>query len=778
MYTHRTDEQEDRRNGADEHRQYAPSAEPLVAPAARRRTAIALAVIGIGVVCLVNGFHRIGQPFPGFLILENRIVLSIGRPQWGLDKTARILFAEVIGTDDHLTADAMDIQRRISALPAGTPVTYRFHKDAEVFTEEIAVRRFSVEDYLALYATYFAIGMCFALASLWIVWQPTARPAATLAFFVFCQMTAAVLLTGADLYGPYWFTTLYFSAFSLAPAALFHLATSFPEPIGARSRWRRLLLGFVYATAGGFAVAFYVLRNDAPLFLPLLYTVYLLLANALLLYVARLFVSRLTTSHPAARRSLNLALAGVLLSGLVSGVIFVTYPAFEGPVSPLLLVMPLGIFPLFTAAALRRGDAPLGPPARMSVHVRLSLLFLGSVETAFLVAVCVFWLNTSRDRLLDDFTLNQRQQSLVQRFLDAPAAATSTLAPIADLVQGVRARDLVATARTALEGNDVATARHAVQDLGQFYRDIGTQLDARRRWMDRIAGSLVVGLIAIGVAQAVAFMLAVRRWLIGPIDQLAAATSVIATGDLSHRVEMPSSEEFGRLASAINAMASSLGDIQHQVNVEQQARQHAAGAARDAERRRLGRELHDSVLQDLTAVKLQLESECKRVAPGLQPTIDDMMGVIVDLRRIVDDLRPPDLGTTTLAEAITAHAQVVARASRITLALDLPAEVDVADWAARDVYRIAQEAMSNAVRHAGAKQLRVRLFWRRRDTVLEVADDGAGFELSKAVLGSGIVGMRERAAALGAELEIQSAPGRGTTVRLVLPAQPSGPWQH
>jgi signal transduction histidine kinase len=774
---HRTNEKENRHNSAGERPYHVSTAVRVPTAAARARVAIALAVMGVGVVCLVNGFHRIGQTFPGFLILENRIVLSIGRPQWALDKRARILFAEVIGTNDHPSIDAADIQRRVSALPAGTLVSYRFHKETEVFTEQVEAKRFTAGDYLALYATYFVVGMCFALASLWSVCRPAAPPAAVTAFFMFCQMAALVLLTGADLYGPYWFTTLYFSAFSLSPAALFHLAMSFPEPIGARSRWRRVLLGSVYTTACGFALAFFMVRNDPSSFLPLLYTVYLLLANALLLYVARLFVSRFTTPHPAVRRRLDLALAGVLLSGLVAGVIFVTYPALETPVSPLLLVTPLGIFPFLTAAALRGASAPTGPPSGMSVHLRLSLLFLGSVETAFLVAVAVFWVNASRDRLLNDFTLNQRQHTVVQRFLDSRTPTMSDLTPIADLVQSVRARDLVDTAGAALEHNDTSAARQAVQDLGQLYRYIDAQLDLRRRWMDRIAGSLVIGLIAIGVVQAVAFMLAVRRWLIGPINQLAAATSVIATGDLSHRVEIPSSEEFGRLASAINVMAGSLGDIQRQVSIEQQARQHAAGAARDAERHRLARELHDSVLQDLTAVKLHLESECKRPAPTLQPMIDDMMGVIVDLRRIVDDLRPPDLGKTSLAEAIGAHAEVVARAYGVALVLDLRAEVNVPDWAARDVYRIAQESMSNAVRHAAPNQLTVRLYQSGGATVLEVVDDGAGFEISKAVLGSGIIGMRERGAALGADLQIVSTPGRGTTVRLVLPTRPTGPWQ-
>lgn len=733
-------------------------------------------VLAIGALCAGNGARRIGETFPGFLVLHNRIVVSIGRPQWSLEKTARILFAEVVGIENHPLAEAAELQVHAAKLPNDTAVSYRFRKQAEVFAEVVAARVFTVADYLSVYGSYFAAGVCFALAGLWVVLRVDALAPAVIAFFVFCQACALVLLTGGDLYGPYWFTPLYFTAFSFSPAALLHLAGSFPEPIGIQSRWRRVALGLLYAGALALALVFHLMRHDPSLFLPLLYTVYLLLANALFLYLARLLLSRSTIGDGRQRSAINRALLAVLLSGLVAGVIFVTYPALRGPVSPLLLVWPLVIFPVFTAGALVQVRS--GQAQGQSLRLRLSLLFLGAVETAFLIGVALFWLNTSRDRLLDDFTLNHQQQARVERFLEGtPGAALHHLGAVAALLETVDEQSQVEAASAAVRQANWPAARGAIEQLRQRYHRREAQLHARRKWIDRGAAALVIGLIVTGLAQSLTFMVAVGRWLIQPINQLTVATGVLATGDLRHRIELGSADEFARLAESVNAMAHSLGEIQQQVDVAQEQHRRAAGAARASERHRLARALHDTVLQDLIAVKLGLEIAGKQ-GSSLQPMVEQLMRLIGDLRRVVDELRPPDLGEASLAEAVTAHAQVLARGHNVALRVDIPPHISVPDWATRDVYRIAQESLANAVRHGAPKLIAIRLYRNGGETVLEVSDDGAGFELSKAMMGSGILGMRERAAALGAELKIITAPGQGTTVRLVLPPVRSEPWRY
>jgi signal transduction histidine kinase len=220
-------------------------------------------------------------------------------------------------------------------------------------------------------------------------------------------------------------------------------------------------------------------------------------------------------------------------------------------------------------------------------------------------------------------------------------------------------------------------------------------------------------------------------------------------------------------------MAVSLQAIQRRIEMARAARQRAAGAAREAERRRLARELHDGILQDLSAVRLGFESEGSGAAgqPSRNPA-DAISGVIAAIRSVVDDLRPPALSGASLAEAISGHARVLTWARSVDLTLDLTGAPDVPEWAARDLYRIAQEGTANALRHANPTRLWIRLVRSDADTVLEVEDDGVGFDPATSPLGSGIHGMRERAAALGSDLEIGPGAFGGTRLRIVVPVQP------
>jgi PAS domain S-box-containing protein len=198
------------------------------------------------------------------------------------------------------------------------------------------------------------------------------------------------------------------------------------------------------------------------------------------------------------------------------------------------------------------------------------------------------------------------------------------------------------------------------------------------------------------------------------------------------------------------------------------AKQDAAHAAADTERRRVARELHDGVLQDLGATKLLLEVQHKRAPnPGAEQLLQRLRQSLVDIRGVVDDLRTPD-PQLSLQDAIAAHARVLTARRPVTLELELDTGT-VVDWAVRDLYRIAQEALANAVRHADPQQVSVVLTSDEHHTTLSIADDGAGFDPNTAPGGTGLLGIRERAASLGAELDISSAPGAGTVIRVIVP---------
>ena len=537
---------------------------------------------------------------------------------------------------------------------------------------------------------------------------------------------------------------------------------------------------FDFSPAAGFAIALALCVGCAvpygvALFVPLLYVAYLLIANGIFLYLAAL-VSGLSPSNAVHdRRGLRRALAGILAVVLVPAMILLVYPILKQSISPFVLVGPLVLFPLLTASALPRGaDAETEAAGGRSVRLRLSLLFLGAVETSFLIAVAVFWQSVSWAQIVDDVRLTQYQRAAVEQLLLDPdelaGESGRTLERLASTVdESALASAAVAAARTG----DFDLVRRELRALAMLLDAADGRIEARRALIGGLAIPVLAILLGIAVLQAVTFAVAVRRWMIGPLDRIGAATSVIATGDLAHRLEPEDTEEFSRLGGAVNVMAASLQAIQRRVEMARVARQRAAGAARDAERRRLARELHDGVLQDLSAVRLRLNQQAHDASESSAQAADAIARVIASIRGVVDDLRPPALSGTSLADAIAGHARVLAFAQSVKLDLDLPGATLVPDWAVRDLYRIAQEAIGNALRHAGAKRVAVRIVPSGSDVLLEVEDDGVGFDPAAVTLGSGVHGMRERAAVLGGDLEIDRATLGGTRIRFLLRLLPA-----
>lgn len=206
----------------------------------------------------------------------------------------------------------------------------------------------------------------------------------------------------------------------------------------------------------------------------------------------------------------------------------------------------------------------------------------------------------------------------------------------------------------------------------------------------------------------------------------------------------------------------------------------------EAERRHIARELHDEVGQALTAVKINLQMlrhEAER-APAAG-RLDDSLGmvdrILRGVRRLSLDLRPSLLDDLGLAAAVRWY--VGAQAQRAGLAAEVVADAlpgDLSPALATTCFRIVQEAVTNVVRHARATRLTVTLEFANATLDLTVSDDGAGFDVPaarrQALEGSslGLLGLEERAELAGGRSVIESAPGRGTTVRVSLPARRDG----
>ena len=185
------------------------------------------------------------------------------------------------------------------------------------------------------------------------------------------------------------------------------------------------------------------------------------------------------------------------------------------------------------------------------------------------------------------------------------------------------------------------------------------------------------------------------------------------------------------------------------------------------ERNRLARELHDALTQSLFGLRLRLEAGD---TPGASSLLEE---VFAELRSLILQLRPPGLERDGLVASLAKHLEVVGRTHGIVTRLEASGLGELGEDTEQALFRIAQEAVTNVVRHAVASEVSVQLQRVDDEVVLSVTDDGRGFDPGDQAISSrrlGLVSMRERAADLGGSLVIESQPGTGTSVRARVPA--------
>jgi signal transduction histidine kinase len=198
------------------------------------------------------------------------------------------------------------------------------------------------------------------------------------------------------------------------------------------------------------------------------------------------------------------------------------------------------------------------------------------------------------------------------------------------------------------------------------------------------------------------------------------------------------------------------------------------------ERARLARDLHDAVSQKLFSVRAKaraaavlVERDPARAVEEIDSVADLAGQAHAELRAVIDGLAPPDLAAGGLAGSIRGYAVLAGRthgAQVVVQAGEVPALDPQQETA---IYRIAQEAIGNSIRHSGSPQVSVSLYCRRNSVVLEVSDCGTGFDPRATPAGLGLASMRERAVSVGGRLRITAAPGAGSRVRLSVPIGPA-----
>ncbi len=196
----------------------------------------------------------------------------------------------------------------------------------------------------------------------------------------------------------------------------------------------------------------------------------------------------------------------------------------------------------------------------------------------------------------------------------------------------------------------------------------------------------------------------------------------------------------------------------------------AALRAQEEERARIARDLHDEVNQSLTGLLLRLEAAREAAPPALEEELAATKALanqaMRELLSLARQLRPTALDDLGLKAAIAGQVERLSRPGIVAVLNEEGDFSDLDDDVQLVVYRVAQEALSNAARHSRATRVAVDLSRSPDGVDLVVSDDGRGFAFDESESGLGIAGMRERALLLGGELTIESRSERGTTVKL------------
>ncbi len=396
----------------------------------------------------------------------------------------------------------------------------------------------------------------------------------------------------------------------------------------------------------------------------------------------------------------------------------------------------------------------------------LALVGLFSPETVLVDGLSVI----ARDEPVTILVVDSSHETLYQHGAFSPDGHLDAHPGIPEALEGASEIDFMPT----IHGEHIITSSPI--------EPVGWALMIEESWED-IASPLLQAtqnapLIAIPILglSVLALWFGLRQ-IVQPMQALEGKASDLARGDFES-IRQP----VGGVPE-IQQLQGSLMDMAAQLNEAQSSLHSYIGAITESvenERRSLARELHDDTLQSLIALGQYTQYALHwNHDPKVEKTLDQVLNLAEDgqksLRRVVQGLRPiyiEDLGLST-ALAMQANAQSSAEGLEIHFRQEgkeqrLKPEIEMA------LYRIAQEALSNIARHAEARNAWVTLHFRPESVVLEILDDGKGFELPAesthyARSGHyGLLGMHERADLIGAKLVIRSTPGEGTHIRVRL----------
>lgn len=326
---------------------------------------IALA-IGLAVTCGITSAWRVHAVFPGFLVMDNRVVASVSLPHWPVahHSPSSVYQHVVIAANGQPIASSAQLYALIQHLPSGEVVTYTLEKDGQLSSLHLPTTTFLLSDYLLLFVAYLFNGLALAFIGV-SVWLLAPHAPASLALFLGGITSGLFTITAVDLYGPHWFFRLHVLSEAFFPAGFIHLALVFPMDRLRRYRTLILALPYVIAAALGLAYELCLYRPSAYSLIHNLCMVYV--GVGAVIFVGRIVQDYLSTTSPLIRQRIRVVLLGFLggfalpaglmfASGVTGGDIAVNYGAFSAFLFPLSLGYAVVKHDLFDIdALLKRG---------------------------------------------------------------------------------------------------------------------------------------------------------------------------------------------------------------------------------------------------------------------------------------------------------------------------------------------------------------------------------------------------------------------------------------
>ena len=237
-----------------------------------------------------------------------------------------------------------------------------------------------------------------------------------------------------------------------------------------------------------------------------------------------------------------------------------------------------------------------------------------------------------------------------------------------------------------------------------------------------------------------------------------------------HNIGTPTNGRYGGGTGSVREMSERL-------RLEREIREQAAELAASRERAHLAQELHDSVTQALFSMTITAGAArmlLERNKPGVEAKLDELGAIardaLAEMRSLIFELRPGSVGEEGFVPALRKHVAAVQGRTGLVIRLDISPALARLPLPTEDaLYRIAQEAIHNVVKHARGHEVSLRIASSTTSVRMEISDDGVGFDPQKHTDGLGLAGMAARAERLGGSVTVESAPGRGTVVVAALP---------